>query len=103
MLSDGQWVQEGVHQYRGICSSLDAHFDLTYRVTGVVVDETSICETTSGTIRIEPKFSGLPTYSMSKSPGDIYWTVSRLDSEDQLLEKYLVPVDSSFYCDFSDL
>jgi len=92
-------------QHHGDCFG-DARdiYDITYSLTGAVVDNSSLCEATTGTFTINSARNfAVFSWKYFKEPEDIYWTFNGLDEEDQVVEEYLVPIDITFYCDFSDL
>ena len=84
--------------------------DITYNVTGRVVDDTAQCEATSGTI-VE-QFSGFrrtrvagnqETTTLTKGPQDDYWSVSVATLDGGVVEQYFVQnLSAEFYCGFAD-
>jgi len=84
--------------------------DITYNVTGRVVNDTAQCEATSGTI-VE-QFSGFrrtrvagnqETTTLTKGPQDDYWSVSVATLDGGVVEQYFVQnLSAEFYCGFAD-
>lgn len=104
-LNDRTLSQEGFQRHLENCSSSsDNNFSFTYTLTGVVIDESSQCEATAGRVTIDERaVYPVSIWEYSKEQDDIYWTVNGLDDEGQLVMEFLIPIDISFYCDFSDL
>jgi len=107
-LNDRTMSQEGFQVHRNFCStSTRVLYDTTYTLTGVVIEDSSLCEATAGKVTVDSFTFGnltkVSTWEFSKEPNDIYWTANGLNSEGQLTEEFLVPIDLEFYCDFSDL
>lgn len=107
-LNDRTVSQEGFQFHRNFCSTdTRVLYDTTYTLTGVVIDDSSLCEAIAGNITVESFSFGTPTkvstWEFSKESDDIYWTANDLDNNGQLIEEFLVPIDLKFYCDFHDL
>lgn len=83
--------------------------DITYNVTGRVVNDSPQCEVTSGTI-VE-QFSGFTRAdradsletTLTKGPQDDYWSVSVATLDGDVVEQYSVQnLSAEFYCGFAD-
>jgi len=83
--------------------------NITYDVTGRVVNDTAQCEATSGTI-VEV-FSGFTRTrradnqktTLTKGPQDDYWSVSVATPDGDVVEQYFVQnLSAEFYCGFAD-
>lgn len=104
-INDRSLTQVGFQNHSYPCNSdPDDIYDITYTLTGVVVDNSYLCEATTGTVTVEPiRVFPVSSWEYFKAPDDIYWTVNGLDNEGQLVEEFLVPIDITFFCNFSDL
>ena len=101
-INDSTMSQDGSQNHTSTCDGDSSN--IGYTLTGVVVDDSSLCEATTGTITTaSTPMSAFSSVVYYKEPDDIYWTVNRLNNEGQLVEEYLVPIDIMFYCDFVDL
>lgn len=109
-LNDGAISQEGFQMHSNNCiNNMVNNHEITYSLTGVIVDDSPNCEATAGSITLDAR--GIWTYPVypvrtweySKEVEDIYWTVNGLDYQGQLVEEFLAPIDLAFYCDFPDL
>ena len=107
---DGQMRrQEGVidRLSTGSASESNTPINISYTLTGTVIDNSSDCEPNAGSMTITSDTQYLPasaertTTTISKRVDDSYWVVSVATLSGDMLEQYLVPsAGTTFYCDF---
>jgi hypothetical protein len=101
--------QNGVVAFDGTGSSDSIIQRLTYNLTGTMIQDSSSCKPTAGTIDNEFKYfyssENPTTTTITKEIDDAYWSVTvTTDDGRVLVEEYLVKsLEANFYCDYLDL
>lgn len=81
----------------------DGTIRLSYSLTGSVIDSSSRCEPTAGTISYDRGIDSVGIATISKSLEDQFWTVS-VEGNGTTPEQYLIQnPGTDFYCDFDEL
>ena len=98
-------TQEGIIHKEDIGTG-EPHKDVSYALTGIVVDDSTWCEPVAGSMVYEGVFQ-LSTgtvdslTTLSKEADDLYWTVRVTTHDGHILEEYLtLSVQITFFCDF---
>lgn len=81
----------------------DGTVRITYTLTGSVIDSSSMCEATAGTLTYDRGIDSVGIATISKSLEDQFWKVE-VTGSGATPEQYLIQnLGSNFYCDFSEL
>lgn len=81
----------------------DGTVRITYTLTGSVIDSSSLCEATAGTVTYDRGMDSVGIATISKSLQDQFWKVE-VTGDGVTPDQYLIQnLGSNFYCDFSEL
>lgn len=81
----------------------DGSVRISYTITGSVIDESSTCEVTAGTITYDRGIDSVGISTISKNTEDQFWTV-KVTGNGATADQYLIQnLGTDFYCDFGDL
>jgi len=99
-------TQEGVFERHDRNSSYRHKHEVTYSLTGKIIENTTMCEPFAGTIVNQElsKFGGdgLIRTTITKEVDELYWKVVAVSDMGQILEEYLLrTLGTDFYCDFN--
>lgn len=103
LLETQQRRQTGVIERMRSGYGADGTVRITYTLTGSVIDSSSMCEATAGTLTYDRGIDSVGITTISKSLEDQFWKVE-VTGSGATPEHYLIQnLGTNFYCDFAEL